>query len=141
MVVLLASPVIAGAAEPVVQMDWLASSDQSTPFSFNPADVGEHVLADDGSTIYTGSLLGDSWELGWTTRARSDSSGSYLDSVMSVINLSSENQSFSLETTLDVPNPFGDSALFDLAASLAVTNLQWGGSATFGSTGDSPNLI
>ena len=136
---LLASPAIAGADEPVLNMDWLASGDPSTPISFNPADVGDHVPGDDGSTIFTGSLLGDTWDLAWTTRARSDASGSYLDGVLSIINLSTtDDQSFSLETTLDVPNPFGDTALFDLAASIAVTNLQWTGGASLGTTGDAP---
>ena len=75
MVMLLASPAIAGADEPVLNMDWLASGDPSTPISFNPADVGDHVPGDDGSTIFTGSLLGDTWDLAWTTRARSDECG------------------------------------------------------------------
>ena len=86
--VLLASPVVAGADEPSVQVDWYASSDPSTPLSFNLADAGDSITGDDGSIIYSGSMLSENWELGWTTGAQADANGGFLQSVLTVINLS-----------------------------------------------------
>ncbi|MEE2907980.1 MAG: hypothetical protein VX527_09140 [Planctomycetota bacterium] len=138
LVMLLASPVIAGATEPVVQMEWYASSDPTTPITFNPADIGDSIPGDDGSTIYTGSLMGDHWEVAWTTRARNDATGDYLDAGLSIINLSSEAQSFYFDTRLNLPNDPGNAATVALAASLALTNMDFAGEASVMSFGSEP---
>ena len=81
---LLASPLIAGATEPVVHMEWYASSDPSTPIQFNPADMGDSTPGADGSTIYVGSMLNEQWQMAWTTRVRTDATSSYLDAGLSI---------------------------------------------------------
>jgi hypothetical protein len=118
------------ADEPLLQMEWFASSDAGTPITFDPADIGDTLFDDDGSVIYTGSLLADNWQLSWTTRARNEANDSWLDGTLSIINLSDNQQDFSLSTTMEPLATFTGPATMDLAASLALTNLQWFGEAT-----------
>jgi hypothetical protein len=120
---------IAGAAEPSLWLDWLASSDPSTPFSFDPADQGDVTSDQNGGMIYTGSLLSDSWQLSWTTRIRNEFDSAYMDTGISVINLSSETQTFSLDTRMSLSDPLVNPATVDLAASLALTNTGFTGTA------------
>ena len=133
LVMLLASPLIAGATEPVVHMEWYASSDPSTPIQFNPADMGDSTPGADGSTIYVGSMLNEQWQGAWTTRGRSDESSSYLDAGLSIINLSSQAQSFFFDTRLNMAGSSGSDSVVQLDASLALTNMDFSGNANMDS--------
>ena len=93
---------------------------------------------DDGSVIYTGSLLGDSWQFSWTTRARNDVDNAWLDGTLSIINLSDTQQDFSLSTTMEPLAAFTGAATMNLAASLGLTNLQWFGDALVETTINDP---
>tara|TARA_Y100000589_G_scaffold215483_1_gene203323 strand:+ start:2643 stop:3311 length:669 start_codon:yes stop_codon:yes gene_type:complete len=104
-------------------MEWLASSDPSTPFSFNPADEGDVTPDQNGGLIYSGSLQGDMWQMSWTTRARNTSGTAYLDTVVSVINTSDDIQAFSLDTSMSLTDPLTNPGEVDLAGSLALTNI------------------
>ncbi len=104
-------------------MEWLASSDPSTPFSFNPADQGDVTPDQNGGLIYSGSLQGNSWQMSWTTRARNSVGNAYLDTVVSVINTSNEIQEFSLDTQMTLSDPLTNPDEVDLAGSLALTNI------------------
>lgn len=136
LVMLLASPLIAGATEPVVHMEWYASSDPATPIQFNPADMGDSTPGADGSTIYVGSMMDEQWQVSWTTRARSDATSSYLDAGLSIINLSSEAQSFYFDTQLNMVAPTGSDSTVQLDASLALTNMDFNGNADLNSFDD-----
>lgn len=104
-------------------MEWLASSDPSTPFSFNPADEGDVTPDQNGGLIYSGSLQGDRWQMSWTTRARNTSGTAYLDTVVSVINTSDDLQEFSLDTQMTLSDPLTNPGEVNLAGSLALTNI------------------
>ena len=123
---------------PQLQMEWFASSDADTPITFDPADIGDTLFDDDGSVIYTGSLLGDAWQFSWTTRARNDIDNTWLDGTLSIINLSDNQQDFSLSTTMEPLASFTGAATMDLSASLGLTNLQWFGDAMVETTINDP---
>ena len=129
MAVALSCSGIAGAAEPSLWLDWFASDDPSTPLSFDPADQGDVTSDQNGGMIYTGSLLNDSWQLSWTTRIRNNSSNAYMDTAISVFNLSSEMQTFSLDTRMSLSDPLVNPETVDLAGSLALTNTGFTGGA------------
>ena len=120
---------LAGAAEPSLWMEWLASGDASTPFSFNPGDLGDVTADQNGGMIYSGSLLGDTWQMSWTTRIRNESGNAYMDTGISVINLSSESQTFSLDTRMSLSYPLTNPDSVELAGSLALTNTDFTGTA------------
>jgi hypothetical protein len=129
MAVLLSCSGIVGAAEPSLMMNWFASSDPSTPYAFNPADIGDVTPDQNGGLIFTGSLLDDSWQMSWTTRIRNTPGNAYIDSGISVINLSSETQIFSLDTRMLLSDPLSNPGNVDLSGSLALTNTDFIGTA------------
>ena len=120
---------IASASTPSLWLEWQASGDPSTPLAFNPADFGDITPDQNGGMVYTGSLLGDTWQLSWTTRVRNEGLNAYLDTGISVINLSESTQDFSLDTKMSLSDPLTNPEEVDLAASLALTNTDFTGNA------------
>jgi hypothetical protein len=133
------TPMVALAAPPALTMTWTASSDPSTPTTVSFADDGSWAEAEDGSTVFTGSLFDPHWQLSWTAVASPDAHPS-LDLLLSITNTSPGSQTFASDVLLGQWFATSSDSILAAAASLSVMNLQFSGGASLETEGDVPLL-
>jgi len=133
---MLSAASVAGADLPeTVTMRWHAAGDPAGPINLDLGEAGDWAEMDDGSVVYTGALFDDAWQLSWTTTVH-DGPAPSINSLLTITNTSTEDRFFSADTAWHTADGGDGDRVIDLASSVTLMNLDFGGDATLQSAPD-----